>query len=134
MFKQYSKNKPFAYDGYYEKPIPTYMVGPRLARFMEDCELFGVSIPCGYEVDGATVPRIFWWVISPFTEGLPAACVHDFRHTDTTTWEERKQWDREYYYNLRRCQVSAPRSFLAWMGVRTWAYLRRCVNDFRRAV
>lgn len=117
------ENKPFAFAGYYDDPIPTYFFGPRTLRFMEDCHLFGVTIPCGYEVDGASVPRLFWWVLSPFTEGLPAACVHDFRHRPEMTWKERKDADYEFYRNLRKCQLSWLRCVGALAGVRFWAYV-----------
>jgi len=36
-------------------------------------------IPKGYESDGATIPRVFWWFVPPFKpKYLPAVIVHDF--------------------------------------------------------
>jgi len=39
----------------------------------------GVRIPKGFTTDGASVPRLFWWIFPPNrTDYLPCAIVHDF--------------------------------------------------------
>lgn len=37
-----------------------------------------VEIPLGYTTDGASVPRIFWWVVPPWGNYGQSAVVHDF--------------------------------------------------------
>ena len=38
-----------------------------------------VEVPKGYTTDGASVPRIFWWLFPPNrTDYLPCAIVHDY--------------------------------------------------------
>lgn len=108
----------------YTSPIAMLKLGPRLARITETTTLFGVTIPAGYEVDGATVPRPLWWILSPFTEGFRAAIVHDYAHHPHMTWEERKRADYLFFRHLQQDDVSWLRSTLAWLGVRGYAYVR----------
>ena len=56
-------------------------IGARRAVVLRDVTLFGVEIPEGFETDGASVPRLFWWIISPYTEALYAALrmIFNFR-------------------------------------------------------
>jgi len=39
----------------------------------------GVVVPKGYRTDGASVPRLFWWLFPPNrTDYLPCAIIHDY--------------------------------------------------------
>jgi hypothetical protein len=40
-----------------------------------------IIIPSGFYTDGASVPRIFWNIFSPFGSYFPAALVHDFLYS-----------------------------------------------------
>jgi hypothetical protein len=40
-----------------------------------------IKIPKGFYTDGASVPKIFWNIFSPFGEYFPAALVHDFLYS-----------------------------------------------------
>jgi hypothetical protein len=92
---------------------------------LTDVELFGVTIPAGYDTDGASVPRAFYNVIARFTDALPAALVHDFRYDP---WPDadgvkrrvmtRGEADREFLRNLRASGLSRRRSWLAYSAVR----------------
>ena len=43
----------------------------------------GTLIPKGYEFDGASVPRFFWRVVSPFQPYvIRAACGHDYLYSE----------------------------------------------------
>ena len=38
-----------------------------------------VEVPEGFRTDGASVPRLFWWLFPPNrTDYLPCAIIHDF--------------------------------------------------------
>lgn len=38
-----------------------------------------VRVPKGFITDGATIPRVFWWIIPPFKpKFLPAIIIHDY--------------------------------------------------------
>ena len=38
-----------------------------------------IDIPVGYITDGASIPRIFWWMFEPYSpEYLTASVLHDY--------------------------------------------------------
>ncbi len=98
-------------------------IGPLQARVLENVTLFGVRIPKDFQTDGASVPRYLWWIMSPFTEGLYAALVHDFMlQRNGVDPISRKQADRDFYYNPRSSEgINIIRCYLAWVGVRFWS-------------
>ena len=131
-------NTPFDFRGVYPTPIPCQPIGPRQFQFFDDWTWGGTTIPKDYVVDGASVPRLFWIILSPFTEGFPASVIHDFRHHPGMTWKERKFADYEYHRNLLKSfeeviRSKDPtmfararwfiRSGLALLGVRFWAWV-----------
>lgn len=78
------------------------VVGPRKRRYRKAVTIFGVEIPEGFETDGASVPRLFHWFISPFGKLYDAAVVHDYRYT----FKDLPRWvaDLEFLINcLRIC-------------------------------
>lgn len=43
---------------------------------------FGIiTVPAGFLTDGASVPRIFWNIFSPFGSYFPAALIHDYLYS-----------------------------------------------------
>ena len=100
----------------YHKEIKCVKIEGRKFRILEDVEVFGVVIPAGYETNGASVPRPFWGILSPFTEGFRAALVHDFRYTNDIRLT-RKETDKEFYDNLGKCGVNNIRRSLVWLAV-----------------
>jgi len=105
----------------YEKPILIEKVSARYIRLYEDTEIFGVLILKGYETNGASVPRLFWFLLSPFTEGFRAAIIHDFRYTDIT-FITREEADLEFYDNMQKDGVGFIRRYLVYLAVRTFAF------------
>lgn len=62
---------------------------PRRFRLLEDyyiplhernCNLHEVVIPAGTIIDGASIPRIFWWFVSPYGVMMLPSMVHDFAY------------------------------------------------------
>lgn len=90
----------------------------------EDSELFGVTIPKGFESDGVTSPHsLFHIFLSPFSEGLYAALVHDYvLHIGEKNMKTRKKADNEFYNNLKASGVSNSKASLAYMCVRIWSW------------
>jgi hypothetical protein len=78
---------------------------PRL-EIIEDwsIELHGllIVIPAGFITDGASIPRVLWWLISPFGPLLEGAILHDFGY--------------QYGYLLARYDAATPYNLesLAW--------------------
>jgi hypothetical protein len=100
-------------------------IGARRAVVLRNVTLFGVDIPEGFETDGATVPRLFWWILSPFTLGLYASVTHDFQLSDGDKYKpkRRKQIDKQFYYNLRESGINIIRASAVWLGVRIWSHV-----------
>lgn len=101
----------------YDKPILIEKIAPRLMRIVEETEVFDVIIPKGYETNGASVPRLFWNLLSPFTEGFRAALVHDYRYTDPT-YLSREEADLEFFHNLSKDNVNLIRRVLVYLAVK----------------
>ena len=98
--------------------------GARKLTLLEDVRLFNVTIPKGFTCDGASVPRALWWVLSPLTDGMYAAIVHDYRlKEDAACPTVRREADREFYYNLRSSGLNIFRSYIVFGAVRIWSKL-----------
>ncbi len=65
-----------------------------------------ITVPTGFVTDGASIPRIFWNILSPFGDYFPAALVHDFLYSRSSTGRftvDRKTADlifKEAMFNL----------------------------------
>ena len=62
-----------------------------------------ITVPAGTETDGASIPRMFWSVLDPFSEYFSAAVVHDFLYSPANTEYDRWESDiifKEAMYNL----------------------------------
>lgn len=54
----------------------------KLAHFFRVATSLGiVTIPTGFETDGASIPKIFWSIIYPFGPYFPAALLHDYLYS-----------------------------------------------------
>jgi len=94
-----------------------------------------IRVPTGFSFDGASSPRIFWFIIPPFKRVKKAACIHDWLCRGARGREERKAADRAFYKALRDIKVidkktgrekdgiSKWRCQLAYVGVRAGAYM-----------
>jgi hypothetical protein len=80
-----------------------------------------VEIPKGFVTDLATVPRIFWGIISPSGRHDLACVVHDYL---LDTGYNRKQADRELLHFLKLCRVHRFKSHLMYALVRGYAILK----------
>lgn len=87
-----------------------------------------IRIPAGFKFDLASVPRPFWWLISPFELSIVAPLVHDFLYQYAGEPPEgtvvppktytRAEVDRLFLQLMRREGVAAWRRLLAYAAVR----------------
>lgn len=49
-----------------------------LVRMEEVLEIHGIKIPKGFITDGATIPKIFWNILSPYGNYFYAVLLHDY--------------------------------------------------------
>lgn len=125
--------------------------GPRrlvlLADYVAEWEVGGfprqrISVPAGYEFDGASIPAVLEWYLGR-DHILPAAVLHDWQYEfagrvprdshlyrdETGAWVEaghewsRKESDRFFARNLRFCDISDGQRRNAYRAVRIGGWI-----------
>lgn len=97
-------------------------------RLTEDFHYRGVTVPKGFEFDGASAPRLFWSIIPPFKMTKKAACVHDYLCKEAEGPEDRLAADECFFRMLREAGLSLIRCYLGYIGVRIGAWWGSGVN------
>lgn len=87
-----------------------------------------VTIPAGYMSDGASVPRLLWWLLPPWGDRATfAALLHDYLLDRLQSYkaggpirgaETRALCDGQFLEALLALRVARWRAYLAWAGVR----------------
>ena len=79
-----------------------------------------LTVPVGFESDGASVPRFFWRLVFPpgDVQALRAAFLHDFIYRTHPEGWDRAKADDLFYEVLVADGVPKWRAWLAWSGVR----------------
>jgi len=102
-----------------------------------------IFIPAGFDFDGASIPRIFWGVLSPVGLLLIPGLIHDYGYRYNQLWQltdqgqvkrypdEEKKADKAFWDTLFRDVAKEVNGFwlinvVAWLGVKlggrgTWA-------------
>lgn len=97
--------------------LKTEKIGRRRWRVLENFR----HVPAGFEFDGASVPRIFWAVLDPASEGFEAACLHDYNLSIGMPW---KRAAREFRADLVCYGVPRWRARMIARVVELWGALR----------
>jgi hypothetical protein len=77
-----------------------------------------LTIPAGFRTDLATVPRIFWGIVSPSGRHDLAVIVHDYLLTEG--WARSKA-DKELLHFLRLTRVHPLKSYTMYSLVRAYS-------------
>lgn len=77
-----------------------------------------VNVPAGYVTDGATVPVLMRWVISPTGSYFGAAIVHDYILDTTGNWDYANS---EFKSELSALKTPKIVMTILMYGVRFWA-------------
>jgi hypothetical protein len=62
-----------------------------------------ITVPSGFVTDGASIPKIFWSILSPFGDYFAAAVIHDYLYSNNNDKFSRLQADlifKEAMFNL----------------------------------
>ena len=80
----------------------------------------GLTVPAGFESDGASVPRFFWRVVFPpgDTKALRAAFLHDWIYRTHPEGWSRAAADELFRQVLIEDGIPRNSADLAWWGVR----------------
>jgi hypothetical protein len=61
-----------------------------------------ITVPTGFETDGASIPRVFWSILDPFGPYFKAAVIHDWlysRHNRRFTRAQSDELFKEAMFN-----------------------------------
>lgn len=97
---------------------------------LEDFEYNGHIVPKGYITDGATIPRLLWFIYPPNRpDYLPAAIVHDYLCDE----ENYKEADKQFKNCLTDLMIHPNTIFIFHKGVLFYHYFRyTLVNKIKR--
>ncbi len=105
---------------YLEKPKGVYFVRvkgnkdlPRHWKVTKrlDIELSNneiITIPENYIFDGASVPKILWWLFPPIDNGVMGDLIHD------RLWENKKEQLQKYDFNSYKARKFADAERMRW--------------------
>jgi hypothetical protein len=83
-----------------------------------ECSQGTFIVPADFDTDFASVPQIFWSLISPWGRHMKAAVVHDFLYRTHKT--SRKQADDIFYFMMKESGVSWWRRQTIYRSVRAF--------------
>lgn len=99
-----------------------------------------VTIPSGYLTDGASVPRLFWWLLPPWGKYGQAAVVHDIlcEHLrmelgGTEIKIKRSHADWLFREAMKEAGISWIKRTIMYSGVRLFTSLQMRLNRKRYA-
>lgn len=108
---------------YTGEPLPTDIDSIDPAKY--------VVIPFGFESDGVTVPRIFWWLYPPWGHPVTrAAILHDYLLKQYKTfgphpaYTKRSQIDKAFREAAYACGVGTISRWVMWSATRLMSYIR----------
>jgi len=102
--------------------LPRRLLEPTLYRLCEPLRLAGVKVPEGFVTDGASVPRLLWWLFPPTGRYFTAAVVHDWLLERGTPWKEA---NRIFYRALKEQGVPGWVSGLMFAAVTVHGWRRQ---------
>lgn len=86
-----------------------------------------LSIPKGYQTNGANIPRVFWSLFPPNSpEYLSAVVAHDFLCDRARKKEDFRQADEIFYEMLKELGVSKIKAITFYLSVRLYHKIRHC--------
>ena len=103
------------------KPMPLTRWGKaRQWRLIGDWEYNGIRVPAGFITDGASVPRILYWLFEPTGVLFLPAIVHDYFYA--TQQISRAEADKIFRENVIR-ESNIVAGYLAWVGIRLFGWI-----------
>jgi len=81
-----------------------------------------IVVPKGTVTDGASIPRVFWSILSPFGEYFKAALPHDFLYSSNNKTLTRKQADDILREGMEVLGVHPAKRFVIYRAVRLFGW------------
>lgn len=84
-----------------------------------------IIVPSGYTTDGASIPKIFWWLLSPFENYFKCCVLHDYLcdlfHLNLL---ERKTCDLIFLEAMSEIDIKPSTKWALYFFVRSYGMLR----------
>ena len=94
-----------------------------------------IVVPKGFEFDGASVPRLFWIIMSPVGLLFIPGLIHDYAYKNGCLWAvnetgqlsaygENTKWRWDLLFRSVAHQENGPRILhnVAWLGLLVWPF------------
>lgn len=91
---------------------------PNKRKLTESIQIGTDKIPYGFVWDGASVPRIFHWVLPRWGVHEHIYCRHDYRYSRGSQRGTRKQADKIMFNDMKDNGVCFVRRYLVYLAVR----------------
>lgn len=108
-----------------------------LVVFLNEVIICNISIPKGFITDGATIPKLFWNILSPFGRFFKSCALHDYiclmaklHNNEAPTLKEgisiatqyRKRADTLLSLSMKKQGIALWRRLLIMANVRTYTF------------
>lgn len=108
-----------------------------LVVFLNDTIICNIPIPKGFITDGATIPKLFWNILSPFGRFFKSCALHDYiclmaklKNNEATNLKEginiatqyRKRADTLLSLSMKKQGIKLWRRLLIMANVRTYTF------------
>lgn len=84
-----------------------------------------IIVPSGYTTDGASIPKVFWWLLSPFENYFKCCTLHDYLcdlfHLNLL---ERKTCDDIFLEAMGEIGIKTSTKWALYFFVRSYGILR----------
>lgn len=81
-----------------------------------------IEVPKGTLTDGASIPRIFWNILSPFGEYFAAALIHDYLYSPANNRFTRAEADLILLEAMKALNVPAVKRVIIYRAVRLFGW------------
>jgi hypothetical protein len=95
-------------------------------RLAEPVMVCGQRIPEGFTTDGASVPRLLWWLFPPHGRYMAAAVLHDYLLRMPQL--RRAEADRQFLQVMRQMGVARWRRLAMFAAVRLWGSVKEVLR------
>ena len=96
-------------------------------QLAEPIEIFGTCIPEGFITDGASVPRLLWWLFPPHGRYMAAAVLHDFLLQESSI--SRQQADAAFLEAMQKMGVTPWRRWIMYVAVRLRGWISEVCRE-----
>lgn len=98
------------------------MINPHIGDFSRRKEII---VPKGYTTDGASIPKVFWWLLSPFESYFKCCVLHDYLcdlfHLNLL---ERKTCDLIFLEAMSEIGIKPSTKWTLYFFVRSYGVIR----------